>query len=116
MAEPIGCWWHDSKADLSRMKRALGLKRDLSDPKDVPYQSESITNSILERVLSNLRKIAAKRLLPPSTNINISELFIVSLRRHRFRLTTIYSTTSSLWGNMFETPPILMANREVRYT
>ena len=99
-----------------RTKRALGLKRDLTIPTDGVYRSKDATAAVLGRVSSNLREIAAKRLLSSSANTSVSDLSIAAPRRHRFRPSSIYSTTSSIRERMMGTPPISTPNSEAVYT
>lgn len=95
-----------------RTKRALGLKRDLIDPTDGVYRPKDATATVLERVSSNLREIAAKRLLSSSARTSVSDLSIAAPRRHRFRPSSVYSTTSSIRKRMMGSPPISTPNPE----
>ena len=99
-----------------RTKRALGLKRELTNPTDGVYRSKDATATVLDRVSSNLREIAAKRLLSSSAKTSVSDLSIAAPRRHRFRPSSIYSTTSSIHERMMGTPPISTPNSEAVYT
>ncbi len=99
-----------------RTKRALGLKRDLTDPTDGVYRSRNSTANVLDRVSSNLREIAARRLLSSSAKSSASDLSIAAPRRHRFRASSIYSTTSSMRERMMGTPPVSTPNSEAVYT
>lgn len=98
-----------------RTKRALGLKRDLTNPTDGVYRPKDATANVLDRVSSNLREIAAKRLLSSSARTSVSDLSIAAPRRHRFRPSSIYSTTSSVRERMMGTPPISTPNSEAMY-
>ena len=100
-----------------RTKRALGVKRDFTDPTDGMYRSRLNTATVLERVSSNLREIAAKTLLSSSSaRTSVSDLSIAAPRRHRFRASSIYSTTSSIRERMMGTPPVSTPNSEAVYT
>ena len=98
-----------------RTKRALGLKRDLTNPTDGVYRPKDATANVLARVSSNLREIGAKRLLSSSARTSVSDLSIAAPRRHRFRPSSVYSTTSSIRERMMGTPPIPTPNSEVIY-
>ncbi len=98
-----------------RTKRVLGLKRDLPNATDGVYRSKDATATVLDRVSSNLREIAAKRLLSSSAKTSVSDLSIAAPRRHRFRPSSIYSTTSSIHERMMGTPPIPTPNSEAMY-
>ena len=99
-----------------RTKRALGLKRDSTDSTDEVYPSRDSTAAILDRVSSNLREIAAKRLLSSSAKTSISDLSIAAPRRHRYRPSSIYSATSSIRERMMGTPPVSTPDPEELYT
>ena len=98
-----------------RTKRALGLKREVTSPTIEVYRSKDATDSVLHRVSSNLREIAAKRLLSSSARTSVSDLSIAAPRRHRYRPNSIYSTTSSLRERMMGSPPISTPNSEAVY-
>ena len=98
-----------------RTKRALGLKRDLTPPNDGVYRPKDATATVLERASSNLREIAAKRLLSSSARTSVSDLSIAAPRRHRFRPSSLYSTSSSVRERMMGSPPISTPNSEVVY-
>ena len=95
-----------------RTKRALGLKREVTSPTYEVYRSKDATATVLDRVSSNLREIAAKRLLSSSARTSVSDLSIAAPRRHRFRPNSIYSTTSSLRERLMGSPPISTPNPE----
>ena len=99
-----------------RTKRALGLKRDSASAADGVYPSRDSTAVSLDRVSSNLREIAAKRLLSSSARTSISDLSIAAPRRHRYRVNSIYSTTSSFRERMMGTQPVSTPDPEELYT
>ena len=98
-----------------RTKRALGLKREIVNPTAGVYRSKDATATVLDRVSSNLREIAAKRLLSSSARTSVSDLSIAAPRRHRFRPSSIYSTSSSIGERMMGSPPITTPNSEAVY-
>ena len=99
-----------------RTKRVLGLKRDSTDPADGMYLPRDSTAMNLDRVSSNLRELAAKRLLSSSARTSISDLSIAAPRRHRYRVNSIYSTTSSFRERMMGTQPVSTPDPEELYT
>ena len=99
-----------------RTKRVLGLKRDSTNPTDGVSQSRDSTAAVLDRVSSNLRDIATKRLLPSSAKTSVSDLSIAAPRRHRYRPSSIYSATSSIRERMMGTPPVSTPDPEELYT
>ena len=98
-----------------RTKRALGLKREVTNPTAGVYRSKDATATVLDRVSSNLHQIAAKRLLSSSARTSVSDLSIAAPRRHRFRPSSIYSTSSSIRERMMGSPPIPTPNAEAVY-
>ena len=99
-----------------RTKRALGLKRDFSDPVEGAPRSRTPTGNVLDRVSSTLRDVAMKRIMASSPNTSVSDLSIAAPRRHRFRPATVYSTTSSIREMMMGKPPISTPDPEEMYS
>lgn len=99
-----------------RTKRVLGLKHDSTNPTDGVYQSRDSTAAVLDRVSSNLREIATKRLLSLSAKTSVSDLSIAAPRRHRYRPNSVYSATSSIRERMMGTPPVSTPDPEELYT
>ena len=98
-----------------RTKRALGLKRDFSDPVEGAPRSRTPMGNVLDRVSSTLRDAAMKRIMASSANTSVSDLSIAAPRRHRFRHTTVYLTTSSIREMIMGKPPISTPDPEEMY-
>ena len=98
-----------------RTKRALGLKRDSTNSINEVYPPRDSTAAVLDRVSSNLREIAAKRLLSSSAKTSVSDLSIAAPRRHRYRPSSIYSATSSIRERLMGTPPVSTPDPEELY-
>ena len=115
-AEKVKSRFSTSKEGLyCRTKRAFGLKRDSANSTDEVYPTRDSTAAVLDRVSSNLREIAAKRLLSSSAKTSVSDLSIAAPRRHRYRPSSIYSATSSIRERMMGTPPVSTPDAEEVY-
>lgn len=100
-----------------RTKRALGLKRDFSDPVEGAPRSRTPKGNVLDRVSSTLQDVAMKRIMASSAKTSVSDLSIAAPHRHRVRPATEYSTTSSIREMMMmEKPPIFTPDPEEMYS
>lgn len=101
---------HPKEGLYCRTKRAIGLKRDLSDPTSSASPSRTAAVDMLERTSSVLRLFAERGIMSPSPATTVSDLSIAAhyqpnLRTRNRYFHHNYSTSSSVRSLLMGKPP-----------